>query len=74
MSLILDSAWRLRREQDYVLLYKLSDLGFVDDYKLITPQAAILFSLFDGERTTEQVVEALSYVTGLHPEISVQTF
>ena len=73
MSLILDAAWKLRRERDYVLLYKLSYVGFVDDYKLITPQAAILFSLFDGERTTEQVAEALSYVTGLHPDISVQT-
>lgn len=64
MQLILDSRWRLRRERGSVLLYKLSDAGIVEDYKLITPQTAILLSLFDGKRNEKDVIDALAYITG----------
>ncbi len=64
MQLILGPEWRLRKERGSILLYKISDAGTIEDYRLITPQTAILISLFDGERSENNVIEALAYVTG----------
>ena len=64
MALILNPMWRMRREQGYVLLYRLTDIGTVAEQSFIHPLKAITIALFDGKRTVEDVAHALNYVTG----------
>jgi radical SAM protein with 4Fe4S-binding SPASM domain len=71
--LVLRSDLRLRREPRFISFWRLGDDGSAYDVIHIHPSAAVMVSLFDGQRTVGQVVEALSYAIGVSKEQARQS-
>jgi PqqA peptide cyclase len=61
---LLHPRFRMRREKTRILLYSfVPELGtLAGSYHMLHPRTAILLSLFDGERTFDDVVDTFRYI------------
>jgi len=62
--------YRLRNEQTRILLCKLNSFDgiSIEKFTFVHPLAAILLTMFDGKKTTSQIVDDFSYVADLPKE------
>ncbi len=63
VRLCFSNLWRLRNDCKRVVIYKYSTEE--SEWRVVPPQTALALSLFDGERTLQEVAEKLESLVGL---------
>lgn len=71
MNFALNPQWRLRPDRNCVLFYKTSETQ-IGEYRYVHPSYAVTMVLFDGEKSSEDVAEILSYINGMDLESTVK--
>ncbi len=67
MGLVLNPKYRLRKEENKILLFSVDFWGLMERQQFIHPLYAILLSLFNGEKSFEDVEKEFCYITGSSP-------
>lgn len=69
MYLALDPKFSLRKGERNVLFYRVNhEAGNLEDLRLLTPSTAIVLSLFDGDRSIEEIKNITNQLFEISPE------
>lgn len=66
LKLCMAEGWRMRNDRQRVVLYKYSTEEA--EWRIIPPHVGVMLSLFDGERTVQDVAQSVESLFGMTPK------